>query len=471
MPFKTGFVDNTTATGPNTLAHHNMLDLIRRFCAGDGAHLITAKPADITKGTLANFRVRANGKTETWTITCTAAAANAGTFSVTGSVSGAQAAATVGVDYSNAFIAFTLMDGATDFIVGDSFTVTATANAETLPHLSAYSGGGNGTMTGFFAYDTGVGEFWTIKCKTVVSNGGVFSVVGSVSGAQADAVVGTPYDNTRIKFTINDGTIDFGIGDQFVIAPQRWKVLRWLDGGLTPATSNRELILQGGGYSGDEEIFVGFRANHLESGDYYNMSSAIFTGYVPSATFDLQPGFAETGFCAHNIRLDYWLCANGQRIMGAIKIATPIYENFYVGKFLPYANPGQYPYPMVCSGSLATGLNTTRFSNTTRAMGIKGNTALKMRFVDGSVKNPQTAPWIQFGTAPTIRDTDSVWTLNPIILTDAAQGLYGELEGMCQVTGFNNVVENTITVGSQDWIVIQDTFRTGFNDYCALELK
>lgn len=468
MAFKVGFVDNTTATGPNTLAHHNMLDQIRRFCCAEGLHLITAKPADANKGALTNFRVRSNGKTETWTITCTAASVDGGTFSVVGSVSGAQSAATVGTDYyvPTAGISFKLIDGATDFVVGDSFTVSATANSEAIPHIQELNGTGNGTLTGFFATEIGQSEFWTVKATSATN----FTVVGNRSGATADATVGVAYDNGYIKFTINAGGINFVAGDTFILIPQIWKVLRWEDGAGTQ-TAMRELILQGNGYTGDEEIFVGFRTNHLESADYYNMSCAIFTGYVPSAAFTLQPGFAETGFCAHNIRLDYWLLANGQRITGAIKIATPVYEHFYTGKFLPYGNPGQYPYPMVCAGS-STAQTTIRFSDTTRTMGIRGTTAaMKMRFVDGSFKNPETMPWNQFGTAPIPRDNMGVWSLNPIILNDATQGMYGELEGVAQVTGFNNVVENTIMEGSQEWVVIQDLYRTGFHDYYALELK
>jgi hypothetical protein len=468
MAVKIGFVDNTTATGPNTLAHHNMLDQIRRFCAGEGQHVITAQPGS-PKGALTNFRVLNTGVTETWTITCTAAAANGGTFSVSGSVSGAQAAATVGVEYNSGEIAFTITDGATDFIVGDVFTVSAVANAATIPNEQAYTGAGNGTLTGFFAYDPGQGQTWTLTCKTSATNGGVFSVVGSTSGPQADATVGVLYNSATIKFTINDGSNDFQVGDKFVLVPGQWKVLRWNDGGGT-ITADRELILQGSGHSGQEEIFIGFRTNHLESADYYNMSSAVFTGYVPSAAFTLQPGYSETGFCAHNIRLDYWLLANRARVAATIKIATPIYECFYAGKFLPYGNPGQYPYPVVSVGTFAA-RTTTRFSDTAHTMGYRGGSALKMRFVDGTIKSPECMPWCQFGSAPVPRDTNSVWGLNPIVMNDTTQGLYGEFEGVYQVTGFNNVVENTITIGAQDYAVMQDTYRTGFHDYYALELK
>lgn len=45
------------------------------------------------------------------------------TFSVTGSVSGAQAAATAGLPYKNAFIAFEITDGSVNFIVGDDWEI------------------------------------------------------------------------------------------------------------------------------------------------------------------------------------------------------------------------------------------------------------------------------------------------------------------------------------------------------------
>ncbi len=106
----------------------NLEDLyarILRFLQGYGT---SAAPGGSRtgNGTLSGFLAKPAAVTETWTLTCTAAAANSGTFSVVGSVSGAQASATVGVAYSNTFIQFTILDGSTDFIVGDVFTVAVT---------------------------------------------------------------------------------------------------------------------------------------------------------------------------------------------------------------------------------------------------------------------------------------------------------------------------------------------------------
>lgn len=70
--------------------------------------------------------------TETITVRCVTAIANGGVFSVAGSLSGALGLATVGVGFSPAapdpmVISFTINDGATDFVVGDQFTIATTA--------------------------------------------------------------------------------------------------------------------------------------------------------------------------------------------------------------------------------------------------------------------------------------------------------------------------------------------------------
>lgn len=71
-------------------------------------------------GTLTGFFVnQETGVAETWTITATSAT----NFTVTGSVSGAQAAATVGTRYDNGIISFLITAGATPFVALDEFTI------------------------------------------------------------------------------------------------------------------------------------------------------------------------------------------------------------------------------------------------------------------------------------------------------------------------------------------------------------
>lgn len=247
------------------------------------------------------------------------------------------------------------------------------------------------------------------------------------------------------------------------VASGFWTVMRY-DTSIT----NRELILKGQGYSGTEEIYVGVRTYQDASADYYNLCVATFTGYVPGNTFDTQPGVRLSGVPAHNQRIDYWLTVNPQRIACCMKVGTPVYEHFYIGKFFPYGRPSQYPYPIICGGML-NGAAATRFSDTSHSMPYKGNRAnLGMRFNTGVYLQPECLPWNNDYLAGTnqLRDTNDNYPLLPVMLTDS-NGIYGEFDGIRYISGFNNVTENTC---GAEWVVFQDVSRNGFTDYIAFKL-
>lgn len=93
---------------------------------------------------------------------------------------------------------------------------------------SAVAGGsnvGNGTISAIVVNDTFTkSETWTLTCIHAATNSGIFSVVGSVTGARGNATVGSTYTsntitpgNSEIQLLINDGTTDFAIGDTFSI--------------------------------------------------------------------------------------------------------------------------------------------------------------------------------------------------------------------------------------------------------------
>lgn len=97
------------------------------------------------------------------------------------------------------------------------------------------TGTGNGQLLNLETFPAAVTETWTITCTSTAANGGLFSVTGSVSGAQTGAVVGQNYDNGKVRFNLTDGSTDFQVGDQFTFATtagamgasERWQVLRY----------------------------------------------------------------------------------------------------------------------------------------------------------------------------------------------------------------------------------------------------
>lgn len=255
-----------------------------------------------------------------------------------------------------------------------------------------------------------------------------------------------------------------------------WTVMRFDD-----SIARHELILKAPGLSGTEEIYVGLRTYESAAADYYNLTAAGFIGYVPSSAFDAQPGALLRGVPAHNLRIDYWLSLNGQRLVLAMKVGTPVYESLYLGKILPYARPSQYPYPVLVGGML-TGETATRFSETTHTCWVRGASGrsgganfdcMRLRFNDGAWKGVEAYPWNNTeiaGISITLRDTDGVYPLTPVVLTDTTSGLFGELDGVMHISGFNNSVENTLTLNGVTYVVMQDVWRTGHIDYYAIRL-
>lgn len=260
-----------------------------------------------------------------------------------------------------------------------------------------------------------------------------------------------------------------------------WTTLRY-----DTASASRELIMRSSGLSGAEDIYIGFRSYQNTSADVYNVSVAGFTGYVPASPFINQPGYFESGIPAHNNRIDYWMAANAQRIVFGLKVGTPVYTHGYAGKFFPYATPSQYPYPLYVGGCLV-GVPETRYSATTYTWPYYGATSgsepgtnrgnSQLRFVDGSWRQHRVWPYyintVVAQATNSLRETGTQYSLQPIILMSSSPSInvLGELDGVYQITGFNNVTENTITIGGDDYVVLQDGSSTGFNNYIALRVE
>lgn len=101
------------------------------------------------------------------------------------------------------------------FVHGDP-SIGLTAAAAGSP---SFTGTGNGTMGSVSVYSgVTLTETITATCVHAATNGGTFSVSGSLSGALGIAVVGSPFTSSKISFTIADGSTDFAIGDAFTVA-------------------------------------------------------------------------------------------------------------------------------------------------------------------------------------------------------------------------------------------------------------
>lgn len=122
----------------------------------------------------------ASAQAGTYTMTCIDATnAGAEIFEVKAPNGAVLPPATVAVAYVNAQISFTLTDPGAKAIVGDIFTVLATA---------------------------------------ADGNSGTFAITAPDGTALPEATVAVAYANGHLGFTINDGAADYAVGDIFTVA-------------------------------------------------------------------------------------------------------------------------------------------------------------------------------------------------------------------------------------------------------------
>lgn len=269
-----------------------------------------------------------------------------------------------------------------------------------------------------------------------------------------------------------------------------WTLLRY-------DSDNQRALFEAPGLSSTEEIHIGVSLNSDEGNDAYSLGFWMFRAYNEAlGDFD-QPGHSGVGyFPIWNQAMPYWFIANGQRLMIAAKVST-VYPASYVGKFLPYGVPGEYPQPYYIGNT--TPASNTRWSTVSESNrnfwdpGSEGNILLPsgqwrtvQNFTDSTGENdtsstnhvwPFQASSFDGSTKTEYRRTrenvDGTYALWPLILfgTNPDNDVWGELDGAYAVSGFNNASENTVTIDAVQYVVLQNLFRTARYYYAALKLE
>jgi hypothetical protein len=349
------------------------------------------------------------------------------------------------------------------------------------------AGGGNtgdGTVYGASASENSVAETWTITCTTGGGNGtAVFSVSGSVSGAQASATAGIPYSINETSFAIISGDTDFVATDSFTYSiaasTAKWVQDRWntdWDG-----SGGYELIQHGTG-SGTDEIYVGYQSRSDYS-TYYNLSGAGMTGYVSGNDYNLQPGFQESFTLLNNSTIPFYCIFDGYHIKIASVFTTTNSGGSYLGWNEPYASPSQWTYPMFVGGSYnsAAGLIGDTSSNHTQYW---ADSPINAYVFDATVVRSgikiYPRDYSQFTSwRAGIEGNMRLYPATPV--HEGSTNVFGPLRGVYwptpytpsdAVLGEGDIVFGT-PVGGVDvavCVTLRDVFRTGAGNIGALEL-
>jgi hypothetical protein len=273
-----------------------------------------------------------------------------------------------------------------------------------------------------------------------------------------------------------------------------------------------ETYLQAPGLSTTEQIFINIGAYTNASAGLFNWRMVGALGFITGNTFFLQPGISpQTYMLLWASSMPYWFIANGQRVIVVAQVAGNI-EMCYLGKFLPDATPGQYPYPVFIGGTAG---------DASPLGGSQGNDAGAPNRIHSDVTNAHAAffdpaaafhcdvaagwqvwnhwnfgndshsasntnqinPYADdgtFGTGQTstpgqlkcvVTNIDGSYPLMPVRMEQIAPNIniVGTLDGVFATTGEGNSSGSTLTVGSDTYLCFQDTFRSARQNFVALK--
>lgn len=257
---------------------------------------------------------------------------------------------------------------------------------------------------------------------------------------------------------------------------------------LATTMLDREYSIKGPGLAGQDEIYLHLKTHSSAQLDLYNVELRYGTGFDPTKSWQQQPGISPAVFSLlWNQSIKYWFIANGRRFIVIAKVSTT-YASLHGGFILPYGLPSEIPYPVAVGGSSPSNMRWSQQDERHSSFWNPGSfnsaaqSGLVMRRTDGGVEafanitnsaapNGWTYPYrylISYRTSPS-----NDYALQPVTLYSSANGgnVWGELQGVYHISGFNNASENTQVIEGKTYLVVQSGYRTGPNDYAAILLE
>jgi hypothetical protein len=262
--------------------------------------------------------------------------------------------------------------------------------------------------------------------------------------------------------------------------------------------TDRTVLFEAPGLSTTEEIHFGFGVEASVGTDSFALTGWMFKAYNDALGHKSQPGISGVGYHAvWDDSIPYWFIANGQRVIIITKVST-VYTASYLGKFLPYGVPGDYPQPyyvgMPASGNSRWSTTSETFRNFfdpgdhvgSEMLNPNGTWYRVGNYVESSGESVVTDgnylwPYsVAFGSnlartrwremRNNVDDTVPLW---PIVLVgeDPSGDTYGMLDGAFAVSGFSLSSEDLVTSDAVDHLVVQNVFRTARYYYAAMKLE
>lgn len=148
----------------------------------------------------------------------------------------------------------------------------------------------------------------------------------------------------------------------------------------------------------------------------------------------------------------------------------------YAGMLLPYGDSIRYPYPLYAAGcgeDRYTALNdptqtSMSYSYTGNEMFNEGND--RALLPNGEIVKPIMWPCATNGLGSLGNSLSGDKYLYPMIVTASTlDGYFGVLDGVHRVSGEGATPEDTITVGTDQYLIIPNVHRRGLGDFYAIK--
>lgn len=306
-----------------------------------------------------------------------------------------------------------------------------------------------------------------------------------------------------------------------VAAGEQWTVMQTfiVDG-------QPRVVLRGNGSTPDDKVYVSLARTDSADTDSNNIRIVASSGFLPDATswnqhVNTSP---EVRIWLDGGPMKYWFVANGRRFIIVANMST-VYQSAYAGFYLPYSDPLAYRCPLFVGGSANTyenigngGVTSWRsqsdyhsqfpYSGYNTSGLVPDIQRVNAYMLDNNGAWVPVASMTQatINTSPNVFDVDpdgsnrwkiangysyseervgintimarmtrnfgGGYMLTPITLTQRSPGVitHGILDGAYLVPGVSNAVENIVTIGGVDHLVVQNVWRTTTRSYWALRL-
>lgn len=404
----------------------NYLDLLAQlddFLTAKG-HAFGKTYSGVGDGDLTAYSGTATSVAETFTITATGAT----TFTVSGSVSGAMANATVGTPYTSAKVEFTITAGTTPFSAGDTFAIN------TSPKWSRLRAAGCPDNARITANVADVLNLFDGDSQTFAQRVGArtceidFEMWRPSEVRQIAVATFSHTDRAPTGFSLQYRD---NVGDAWVTA-QTWAGITWANSyqlreftldtppgahkfwrfavlgsngstvGLVFTTlqlrekvgaaytleEHAEIAWSAPGLDGGRAIYVGAETYGRTADDVWNIGFTGFRAWSDLQSIKTQANATTPRYLSLvNSPIAFWFVANGQRVI-IVTRAAGVYQTAYLGLGFPYEPPSLHPYPAIIGAS--DDARTGRYDRTTadyRHPADPGRYGLTAFYPDGQWRN------------------------------------------------------------------------------------